>query len=47
MTLFYVLVCSRFGDDHLLNEYQDQQDEIDFSGKLAIKKNPELPNVRN
>ncbi|XP_046841292.1 uncharacterized protein LOC124435400 [Xenia sp. Carnegie-2017] len=23
---------SRFGDDHLLNEYQDQQDEIDFSG---------------
>ncbi|XP_028398276.1 uncharacterized protein LOC114521899 [Dendronephthya gigantea] len=23
---------SRYGDDHLLNEYQDQQDEIDFSG---------------
>ena len=28
------LFCSRFGDDHLLNEFQDQQDEIDFSGNF-------------
>lgn len=23
---------SRYADDHLLNEFQDQQDELDFSG---------------